>query len=50
MHGETVCTEYRKYVSKISVSHVAITALLMSQNGLRSNLRASNFEKFPEGA
>ena len=32
-----------------SASHVAITALLLSQNGLRSNLRASNLEKFPKG-
>ena len=33
-----------------SASHVATTALLPSQNGLRSNLRASNFSKFPGGA
>ena len=33
-----------------SVSHVATTALLVSQNGLRSNLRASNFQKFSGGA
>ena len=30
-----------------SASHVATTALLMSQNGLRSNLRASDFQTFP---
>ena len=33
-----------------SESHVATMALLLSQNGLRSNLRASNFYNFPEGA
>ena len=31
-------------------SHVATTALLLAQNGLRSNIRASNFKKFPGGA
>ena len=31
-------------------SRVATTALLLSQNGLRSNLRASNFKKFSGGA
>ena len=30
-----------------SASHVATTALVLSQNGLRSNLRASSFYKFP---
>ena len=29
------------------MSRVATMALLLSQNGLRSNLRASNFENFP---
>ena len=29
------------------MSCVATMALLLSQNGLRSNLRASNFENFP---
>ena len=33
-----------------SASHVATTALLLFQNDLRSNLRASNFKKFPGGA
>ena len=33
-----------------SMSHVATTALLLSLDGLRSNLRASNFKKFHGGA
>ena len=33
-----------------SVDHVGIIVPLLSQNGLRSNLRASNFKKFSEGA
>ena len=36
--------------TQYSMSHVATTALLLSQNGLRSNLRASNFWKFSGGA
>ena len=32
-----------------STSHVGTTALLLSQNGLRSTLRASDFQKFPGG-
>ena len=33
-----------------SASHVATMALVLSQNGLRSNLRVSNFGKFSVGA
>ena len=32
-----------------TMNHAAIMALVLSQNGLRSNLRASNFEEFPGG-
>ena len=35
---------------KYSATGVATTALLLSQNGLRSYLRSSNFKKFPGGA
>ena len=35
---------------QLLASHVATTILVLFQNGLRSNLRASNFWKFPGGA
>ena len=33
-----------------SASHLATAAVLLSQNSLRSHLRASSFHKFPEGS
>ena len=38
-------------LDKLDAIHyeVGIMALVLSQNGLRSNLRASNFEEFPGG-
>ena len=50
-----IANAYADWAKKIDTTHkvanhVASTALFLSQNGLRSNLRESNFIKFHEGA
>ena len=44
MHGQL--TNWMQY----SARQLASMAVLLSQNGLRSNLSESNFKKFPAGA